>query len=223
MRAGPASTRRTKGVRHGFDDDSEAANCRLRLRVMPKKALTATTFWHHVDVRGPHECWEWLRGRARFGHGKVMWEGRTAFTHRVAYALTHGIPVAAGKVTKDTLNVCHSCDNPPCCNPAHLFLGTQLANRQDCMAKGRAATGDRHGSRTKPERLARGENHRSRTKPETLVRGAAVWTAKLTEADIPVIRARRAAGESLKAIASDYGIGFTQVSKIALRKTWTHI
>lgn len=103
---------------------------------------------------------------------------------------------------------CHSCDNPPCCNPAHLFVGSQSANLADMRSKGRSATGDRHSSRTHPERVARGGRH-----PQ----------AKLTESDVLVIRARLAAGESVRVIGDDYGVHRTAIYKIGARLHWRHV
>jgi hypothetical protein len=88
-------------------------------------------------------CWEWQGCTTRCGYGRIG-KGRDGWeaTHRVAWKLTHG----------DTgdLYVLHSCDNPPCCNPDHLFLGTPKDNTQDMMQKGRHrnAKGDAHPSST---------------------------------------------------------------------------
>lgn len=94
-------------------------------------------FWARVDRGEPDECWEWQACRHRFGHGQVavpagiMGERRVHYAHRVAYYLTNG-PIPDG------LYVCHSCDNPSCCNPAHLVAGTQARNMRDMSERGRA-------------------------------------------------------------------------------------
>jgi hypothetical protein len=90
-------------------------------------------FWPKVDKRGEDECWEWQGSRSR-GYGRILIggaKGRPYQAHRIAWELTvgHRLP--------DSIMVLHRCDNPPCVNPAHLFLGTQLDNMRDCAAKGR--------------------------------------------------------------------------------------
>ncbi len=90
----------------------------------------------------PSGCWEWQGAKIAAGYGRVWLNGRAGkatFVHRVTYAMEHG-PVPAG------MKVLHHCDNPPCCNPWHLFLGNTAANMADRDAKGRQARGERQGS-----------------------------------------------------------------------------
>lgn len=75
-----------------------------------------------------NECWEWL-GYRRNGYGRARDGGRFIGVHRIAWRLAHGDPGA--------MDVLHRCDNPPCFNPSHLFLGTDADNTLDKMAKGR--------------------------------------------------------------------------------------
>lgn len=81
-------------------------------------------FWSRVDVRGPDECWPWMNAKTPNGYGTVYFGGRMVGAHRVSWELTHG-PIPDG------LFVLHHCDNPPCCNPAHLFTGTHTDNVRD--------------------------------------------------------------------------------------------
>jgi hypothetical protein len=88
--------------------------------------------WRKVDKRGPDECWPWTAGSNKTGYGTIQAEdkSRPFLVHRVAYEAVTG-PIPAG------MCVLHRCDNPACCNPAHLWLGTQLDNIADMNAKGR--------------------------------------------------------------------------------------
>src|SRR6266568_2829528 len=131
---------------------------------MPLKVMApfAERFWRRVDRSG--ECWLWLGGRDRHGYGLCYLGGgrkhsRNGFAHRIAYRMEHGeIP--------EGLDVCHHCDNPPCCRPSHLFAGDALANMRDAAAKGRTARGDQTGPRLHPESMPRGAKHwTARTDP----------------------------------------------------------
>lgn len=91
-------------------------------------------FWDKVDSSaGPDACWPWLGGvrRKTQGYGRAFIGSRGISAHRLALILSGGEPA------DDDLLACHSCDNPPCCNPAHLWWGTNADNTQDCVDKGR--------------------------------------------------------------------------------------
>lgn len=108
---------------------------------MPGKMKNdAARFWARVAGKDhPDACWEWTGARKVLGYGKLSWEAKVTTAHRVAYALAHG-PIPNG------MFVCHRCDHPPCCNPAHLFLGTPKDNIQDAKAKGRLRGGPGEGA-----------------------------------------------------------------------------
>lgn len=100
-------------------------------RLTPEKIAA---FLAQVAVGDPDECWEWQGSRSNLGYGAVAVRG-TGYgptgAHRVAYGIANGgIP--------DGMYVCHSCDNPPCCNPNHLFVGTHRDNMRDMDEKGRS-------------------------------------------------------------------------------------
>ncbi len=98
-------------------------------------------FWSKVDVRGLEECWPWQASVIARGYGTFNFNGRVTTAQRVAWELTYG-PI------KEGMFICHHCDNPGCCNPAHLFEGTPSDNVQDAIAKGRIAQA-RHGTISK--------------------------------------------------------------------------
>ena len=98
-------------------------------------------FWAKVKKNGPNECWLWQASKTSHGYGKIGSGGKygpSLRAHRVSYEIHYGsIP--------NGLNVLHTCDNPPCCNPGHLFLGTQSINNWDRAKKGRTKNGDVRG------------------------------------------------------------------------------
>ena len=103
----------------------------------PPKPDLASRFWKNVTKAGADECWLW-QGTCNSvtRYGQIVRDGKKVYAHRVAYELTHGsIP--------DGHFVCHRCDNPPCCNPSHLFSGTASENVLDAVGKGRWNQGRR--------------------------------------------------------------------------------
>lgn len=88
-------------------------------------------FWKQVAIGEPSACWEWQGSRSSKRYGRFFDAGTEVGAHRKAWELANGEPVPAD------LNVCHSCDNPPCCNPAHLRVDTASGNMQERDAKRR--------------------------------------------------------------------------------------
>ena len=97
-------------------------------------------FWSKVDIKGNDDCWNWIAGirRKDEGYGAFWMNGKHNPSNRIAWILTNG-EICQGLV------VCHYCDNPSCCNPKHLFLGTPLENNNDKMNKNRQAKGKTSG------------------------------------------------------------------------------
>jgi hypothetical protein len=144
-------------------------------------------FWGHTEASG--DCLEWRRARTPAGYGALRHKGRFLYAHRVAWEIENG-PIPDG------LHVLHSCDNPPCCNPAHLRIGTHADNVGDMHERGRARScglaGERHPM------------------------------ARLTETQVAEIRARYAAGGVTQyELAPEYGISQAHLSKVVSGKNWT--
>lgn len=150
-----------------------------------KAAPLAERFW--AKVAKSEGCWEWQGNQGRHGYGRLRSTSyHSVFAHRVAWELTYG-PIPDG------LEVCHKCDNPPCCRPDHLFLGTSAENLADMRAKGRGARGERHGS------------------------------AKLLDSQVMTIRQRLAAGANVYSLASEYDVTPDTIWLIRRRRTWQHL
>ncbi len=92
-------------------------------------------FWAKIKVGGPDECWEWIAWRDRSGYGEIVIAGRKRRSNRVALQLFLGREISEG------MGACHSCNNPPCSNPAHLSEGTQRQNNAFRIQKGRSRGG----------------------------------------------------------------------------------
>jgi hypothetical protein len=102
-----------------------------------------TRFWLKVDRRGDNECWLWTASTTGNGYGQfspTCHPPKTGYAHRFSYELHYG-PIPAGML------VCHTCDNPRCVNPKHLFLGTHQDNATDMKQKGRHWNGSHRYSR----------------------------------------------------------------------------
>lgn len=141
----------------------------------------AEQFWQRVR-RGPDECWPWTDTD---DHRNTSLGGKVMGVHVLAWTLTHG--------DSGDMFVCHRCDNPPCCNPAHLFLGTPAENSADMAGKGRARTGQRRRALTDEQvrevrRLyAAGEKSTHELAPMFGVSAMTVWKAAVGKAytDVP--------------------------------------
>lgn len=144
-------------------------------------------FWKRTDrTGGILACWPWQRCTNRKGYGAVAWGGQHYGAHVLAFMLHHNLP-------RPNKQVCHSCDNPACCNPSHLFLGTQADNEADKKRKGRSLVGSRNPS------------------------------AKLTDAQAREIHQRRTSGEKLEPLASAFGVHPMVIVSIAKGRTWKHL
>jgi hypothetical protein len=158
--------------------------CWRTYRLNELRATSSERFWAKVSVGSDSDCWIWKYGRNNTGYGELSFNGKRQLAHRVAYSLHHDISLP-------TLYVLHACDNPPCCNPSHLFLGTQKDNMRDCKSKSRA--------RNKPRR---GEQHHK---------------AKITAEDAKTIRV---SDEPTALLSARYGLGYSSIQRIKSGSSW---
>lgn len=169
--------------------------------------MKAAKFISLVDVSGgASACWPWTAGKNVDGYGVAWWEGRATGTHRIAWELANTQKIPKG------LHVLHRCDNPPCCNPGHLFLGTQTDNNLDRHKKGRdeipRVSGDRHGSVTHPECIARGERN---------------GQSKLTEQEVAHIRSIYDGGQvTQRALAARLGVRQPTINRLLRGHSWSN-
>ena len=163
-------------------------------RISPEEIEAAKPKILALVQRGaPDACWPWGGHVGRDGYGKIFVCGRPRRTIRMVMA------VEAGADIGDAL-VCHRCDNPICCNPAHLFLGSHADNTRDAMSKGRVATA-----------WAPGEKHNE---------GEQNPRAVLNADNVREIRRSRLTNE---AVAAQFGISPYTVRDVRRGRTWRHV
>lgn len=146
-------------------------------------------FWNKVNRKADHECWEWIAFKHPLGYGHFGLNGKVEKAHRVAYKLHHKTTIPEGLVVR------HKCDNPPCCNPSHLELGTLSDNSRDMKQRGRSLFGERSN------------------------------TAKLTDQQIQEIRDRmKTYTRGLQSqLAIEYGVSQSAISRVINGKNWSHL
>ena len=145
--------------------------------------------WPRLEAT-PTGCLEFQGKKSQNGYGRISLGRRSQGegpAHRVAWELANGQTVPEGMV------VCHRCDNPPCCNPDHLFVGTPAENTADMLAKGRARIGTAHHN--------------------------AILTPDLVRA----IRRLSSEGVSQRKIAARIGVSQGCVSAVLTRRLWSHV
>lgn len=150
-------------------------------------------FWAKVDVKTQGECWEWTAAKKPKGYGNVRINKKYLLAHRVAWELAN-FPIPDGFM------VCHSCDNPSCCNPGHLFLGNARSNFTDMVRKGRA------------------ELRKNKAIGERNV------NSKLNSDQVSEIRDMYSSGKNTQCqLAQKYGVSQPTIGCIIRRQTWRHV
>lgn len=159
--------------------------CKSKYQIGKKKSLSLDDVLSMIDKKSDEECWPWF-GSLQNGYGSFYSNGKKNYVHIFMYKTFIGeIP--------DKMEVCHKCDNPPCANYHHYFLGTRVDNLMDMVSKGRHQ---------------RGENH---------------YLSSFIEQDIINIRKLHSNGETQRSIAKKYNVTFQTIWQIVNKKTWKHI
>jgi hypothetical protein len=146
-----------------------------------------------AKVRKTDACWLWTGSVVAEGYGVLWKDGKNVRAHRISWELHYG-PIPDG------MKVCHKCDNPPCVNPSHLFLGTNRDNTQDSISKGRYKSNwPGYGGSDHP-------------------------MAILTEDAVAHIRATYKKGVvSMKSFADRFGVSIGTIAAVVHGRTWPGI
>jgi len=157
-------------------------------RPMPDQAYALMSRFEESVVRNEGGCWSWTGATNSRGYGRIG----VLYVHRISWEIHWG-------AISDGLWVLHRCDNPPCTNPDHLFLGTHADNMADAASKGRL--------NGRPNRPVREANPAS----------------KLTAEQVHEIRQLRAAGVKQRDVAARFGVSQSLIGQIATGKIWRSV
>jgi len=148
---------------------------------------TIYNIWNRIDVRNEDDCWNWMRCKDKKGYGIIGLNNKSCRVNRFIYKEIYGsIP--------EGLLVCHKCNNPSCCNPNHLYVGTHADNMKQMVDDGRSGKGENNGY------------------------------VKLTGRDILKIRYLFSTGEySQRELGEMFGVVQVNISRIVNNKIWKHI
>jgi len=155
-----------------------------------------SNFWSRVDVSSdPDACWPWKGAKSHYGHGVYKYPGvfgvlKATAAHRVAFQLHHDL------ILHDNSHHCfilHSCDNPPCCNPRHLRIGSQKENVEDVFKRNRGKVGEAH------------------------------WNHVVTEAVAAEILLLHRSGVKTRPLMDMFSLGRSAVEHIIYRRCWKYL
>lgn len=148
-----------------------------------KPNFTKEDFYELLTPNG--DCLEWSMAKTKSGYGVKRIDGKNVYTHRLALEL-EGVDVS-------NKHVLHSCDNPSCCNPSHLRVGSNMDNVLDRMKRNRQ------------------------------LKGSKIGNSKLTESIVIELRNRARMGETHSSLAKEFGIARSVVTRAVNKTTWKHV
>jgi hypothetical protein len=163
-------------------------SCKNLRCISPNHLLNRSDYFESLIFKNPeNDCWEW-RGEIKGGYGTFNIKRKPKLVHRIMYERYKGkIP--------PKINVCHSCDNPSCVNPDHLWLGSQMENVTDMMQKGRG-------------NKARGVEHHN---------------CKITEQEVRDIKKMYNEGIKMTVIHRSLNVPYKTVQHICYGSSWRHV
>ncbi|MEE9395204.1 MAG: HNH endonuclease [Planctomycetota bacterium] len=175
------------GKRFKHDKGKPGKHCSRRCRFA---ASPEERFWSYVTKAPPGECWEWQGVRSGDGYGAIRWPGFSykIGAHRASWMVRHG-PIRGDQW------ILHRCDNPPCVNPDHLYLGDASQNMKDAYERGGKVA--MHGSKSP--------------------------NAKLSAGKVKEMRQRHRGGESAASMCADYGVSKATAHRAIVGISWRHV
>ena len=145
-----------------------------------------TRFWNYVDIKPGDKCWEWQGSKTSAGYGVIYFEGLNQYAHRISVKLSN-------REIPTDMYICHTCDNPSCVNPVHLFVGTPHENALDKVSKKRHTFGQNHPN------------------------------AKLSDENVLKIRELADTGVTQMQIAKLYNVDASHISRIVARQVRSNL